>query len=163
MTIIQGTLRPPPGRFAIVAARFNSFIVEPLVAGARDAFERHGVDAAAIDVVYVPGSLEIPLVAKKAAESGRYVAVVACGAVVRGETDHYDVVVGQSAGGLAQASLTTGVPILNAVLTTDTVEQAINRAGAKAGNKGADAAAAAIEMVNLLQRLSDDATAKGAR
>lgn len=153
MATFAGNVTAPAGRFAIVAARFNEFIVEKLVAGARDAFQRHGVAADAVDVAYVPGSFEIPLVAKRLAGSGKYVAVVCLGAVIKGETDHYDYVAGGAANGVAQAALATGVPVIFGVLTCDSAEQALNRAGGKAGNKGAEAAVAAIEMVNLLQQL----------
>ena len=153
MTIIEGTFAPPPGRFALVAARFNSAIVDPLVAGALDALKRHGVADDAVDVVRVPGSFEIPLVAQRVAESRRYAAVICLGAVIRGDTDHYDHVAGQAAAGVARAALDTGVPVVFGVLTCDTLEQAVNRAGAKAGNKGYEAALTAIEMVNLLRQL----------
>ena len=148
-----GDYSPPAGRFAIVVGRFNALVTEALLAGCKDAFERHGVPAASIDVVWVPGSFEIPLVARKLADCGRYAAVVCLGCVIRGETAHFDHVAGQAAAGVMQAGLTTGVPIIFGVLTTDSVEQALNRAGLKGGNKGADAAMAAIEMVNLLTRL----------
>ncbi len=153
MTIIEGTFAPPPGRFALAAARFNSAIVDSLVAGALDALKRHGVDDNAVDVVRVPGSFEIPLVAQRLAASGKYVAVICLGAVIRGDTDHYDHVAGQAAAGVARASLDTGVPVVFGVLTCDTLEQAVNRAGGKAGNKGFEAALTAIEMVNLLRQL----------
>jgi 6,7-dimethyl-8-ribityllumazine synthase len=152
-TIYEGTFATPPGRFALVAARFNGAIVEPLVAGAIDALTRHGVKDDAIDVVRVPGSYEIPLVAKKLAASGRYAALICLGAVIRGETGHYDHVAGEAAGGIGRVALETGVPVIFGVLTTETLEQAINRAGAKSGNKGFEAALAAIEMVNLLRTL----------
>ena len=148
-----GDYSAPAGRFAIVAARFNSVVTESLVAGCRDALERHGVPEASIDVAWVPGSFEIPLVARKLAGSGRYSAVVCLGCVIRGETSHYDHVAGQAAAGVIQAGLATGVPVIFGILTTESVEQALNRAGLKSGNKGADAAMAAIEMVNLLSRL----------
>jgi 6,7-dimethyl-8-ribityllumazine synthase len=154
MPTFEGDLTPPTGRFALVAARFNALAVEPLVAGALDAFRRHGVEADRVDLVRVPGSLELPLVVRRMAASGQYRAVVALGTVIRGDTDHYDVVVGESCGRLAQISLETGVPVLNAVLTVETLEQALHRAGGKAGNKGYDAAVAAIEMANLLPKLS---------
>lgn len=153
MTAYEGTLTPPAGRFAIVAARFNQFIVDPLVAGALDGLTRHGVAADDIDVVRVPGSMEIPLIAQQLAGSKKYAAVICLGAVIRGETGHYDHVAGQAASGVAQAALATGVPVIFGILTCDTVEQAVNRAGAKSGNKGFDAALAAIEMVNLLEKL----------
>ena len=151
--IIEGDFAPPPGRFALVAARFNSLVVERLVAGALDALKRHGVADDAIDVVRVPGSYEIPPVAKRLAGSGKYAAVICLGAVIRGDTDHYDHVAGTAASGIAQAALATGVPVIFGVLTCDTLEQALNRAGAKAGNKGFDAALTAIEMTNLIHQL----------
>jgi 6,7-dimethyl-8-ribityllumazine synthase len=153
VTTYEGNFAPPPGRFVLVAARFNATIVEGLVAGALDGLKRHGVADDAVDVVHVPGSFEIPLVAQRLAGSGRYAAVICLGAVIRGDTDHYDYVAGESAGGVARAALTTGVPVIFGILTCDTLEQAINRAGGKGGNKGFDAAMTAIEMVNLLQRL----------
>ena len=153
MTIIEGTFAPPPGRFALVAARFNSAVVDGLVSGALDALKRHGVDDSAVDVVRVPGSFEIPLVAQRLASSGKYAAVICLGAVIRGDTDHYDHVAGQAAAGVARAALDTGVPVVFGVLTCDTLEQAVDRAGAKAGNKGFEAALTAIEMVNLLRQL----------
>jgi 6,7-dimethyl-8-ribityllumazine synthase len=159
-TIYEGTFATPPGRFALVAARFNGAIVEPLVAGAIDALVRHGVKDDAIDVVRVPGSYEIPLVAKKLAASGKYAALICLGAVIRGETGHYDHVAGEAAGGIGRVALETGVPVIFGVLTTETLEQAINRAGAKSGNKGFEAALAAIEMVNLLRALPGEPRAK---
>jgi 6,7-dimethyl-8-ribityllumazine synthase len=152
-TVYEGTFAPPPGRFALVAARFNFAIVDQLVAGALDGLKRHGVADDAIDLVRVPGSFEIPPVAKRLAGSGKYAAVICLGAVIRGDTDHYDHVAGAAASGIAQAALATGVPVIFGVLTCDTLEQALNRAGAKAGNKGFDAAVAAVEMVNLLKQL----------
>ena len=152
-TVYEGSLSVPAGRFALVAARFNQFIVEQLVAGALDALKRHGVADNAVDVVWVPGSFEIPLVAQRLAASKQYAAVIALGAVIKGETGHYDHVCAAATSGIAQASLTTGVPVLFGVLTCETVEQAINRAGGKSGNKGFEAATAAIEMVNLLGKL----------
>src|ERR1700677_445088 len=137
-----GDYSPPAGRFAIVAARFNAFVTESLLAGCKDAFVRHGVAADAIDVVWVPGSFEIPLVARKLAAGGRYTAVVCLGCVIRGETAHFDHVAGQAAAGVMQASLATGIPVIFGILTTDSIEQALDRAGLKGGNKGADAAMA---------------------
>ena len=157
MHIYEGSFAPPPGRFALLAARFNSAIVDPLVAGAMDALRRHGVADDAIDVVRVPGSFEIPLVAQRLAASKRYAAVVCLGAVIKGDTDHYDHVAGQAAAGVASAALSTDVPVIFGVLTCDTLEQALNRAGAKAGNKGFEAALTAIEMVNLLKQLGEPA------
>ena len=153
MTIYEGSLTAPSGRFVLVAARFNHFIVDHLVAGTLDGLKRHGVADEAIDLVRVPGSYEIPPVALHLARSGKYAAVVCLGAVIRGDTDHYDYVASESAKGVAQAAMTTGVPIVYGILTCDTLEQAINRAGAKAGNKGFDAAVAAIELVNLYGQL----------
>src|SRR6516162_7348704 len=152
-TIYEGSFAPPSGRFALIAARFNSAIVEPLVAGALDGLKRHGVADDAIDIVRVPGSFEIPLVAQQLAGSGKYAAVVCLGAVIRGETGHYDYVAGESAGGVARAALATNVPVIFGILTCDTLEQALDRAGAKGGNKGFDAALTAVEMVNLLHGL----------
>ena len=153
MATFEGTLTTPPGRFALVAARFNQFVVDALINGARDGFLRHGVAADALDIVWVPGSFEIPLAAKRLAESGKYAAVVCLGAVIRGETDHYDHVAGAVTSGVARAGVESGVPVIFGVLTCDTLEQAINRAGGKGGNKGFEAAVAAIEMVNLLRKL----------
>jgi 6,7-dimethyl-8-ribityllumazine synthase len=150
---IEGNLATPQGRFALVAARFNQAVVDQLVHGAVDALLRHGVADTAIDVVRVPGSFEIPAVARRLAEGRQYVAVICLGAVIRGETDHYDHMAGSAASGVAQAAMAASVPVIFGVLTCDTVEQALNRSGLKAGNKGADAALAAIEMVNLLQKL----------
>lgn len=153
-TVYEGSLATPAGRFALIAARFNASVVQQLLTGAVDALMRHGVDRTAIDVIRVPGSFEIPLIAQKLGATGRYAAVICLGAVIRGETDHYEHVAGATANGVAQAALATGVPIIFGVLTCDTLEQAMNRAGAKAGNKGFDAALSAIEMVNLLGRLT---------
>jgi 6,7-dimethyl-8-ribityllumazine synthase len=153
MPTYEGTFAPLAGRFALVAARFNSVIVDQLIAGAVDGLKRHGVADEAIDLVRVPGSLEIPLVAKRLATTGGYAAVICLGAIIRGDTDHYDHVAAGAASGVAQAGLATGVPVIFGILTCDTLEQAVNRAGAKGGNKGFDAALAAIEMVNLLQQL----------
>lgn len=138
-------------RVAIVAARFNELVVDGLLEGAQDTLARHGVAAQSVSIVRVPGAFEIPLAAKKLCESGQCDAVVALGAVIRGATPHFDYVAGQCAAGLGKVQLETGVPIAFGVLTTDTLEQALERAGSKAGNKGADAALSAIEMVNLLR------------
>ena len=154
-TVIEGSFATPPGRFALLAARFNGTVVEGLVAGALDGLRRHGVADGDIDLVRVPGSFEIPLVARRLAAGGRYAAVICLGAVIRGDTDHYDHVAGGAAQGVAQAALATGVPVIFGILTCDTLEQAMNRAGAKAGNKGAEAALTAIEMVNLLRQLPE--------
>jgi 6,7-dimethyl-8-ribityllumazine synthase len=150
---IEGDLSPPKGRFAVVAARFNSFVVDQLLAGALEALKRHGVDEGDVKVVRVPGSFEIPLVAQRLGKSGKYAAVICLGAVIRGDTDHYDYVAQGAASGIATAALNCGLPIVFGVLTCDTVEQAIDRAGGKAGNKGSEAAVTAIEMVNLMAKL----------
>jgi 6,7-dimethyl-8-ribityllumazine synthase len=160
-TVYEGTLAPPPGRFALVAARFNRLVVEQLVAGALDGLKRHGVADDAVDLVWVPGSLEIPLVAQRLAAGKRYAAVVCLGAVIKGDTDHYEYVAGGAANGVAQAALATGVPVIFGILTCATLEQALERAGAKAGNKGFDAAVAAVEMVNLLRQLPEEGTDAG--
>lgn len=149
----QGDYSTPSGRFAVVASRFNAMVTEALLSGCRDALARHGVPEERVDVAWVPGSFEIPLTARKLAETGRYAAVICLGCVIRGETTHYDHVAGQAAAGVMQAGLATGIPTIFGILTTETVEQALNRAGLKSGNKGADAALAAIEMVNLLKRI----------
>jgi 6,7-dimethyl-8-ribityllumazine synthase len=152
--VFEGHLTDPGGRFAIVAARFNGFIVEHLVQGALDGLRRHGVDVDdRVDVIHVPGAWEIPLACQKAAASGRYAAVIACGCVIRGATAHFDYVAGGVASGTADVALQTGVPVLFGVLTTDTIEQAIERSGTKAGNKGFEAALGALEMVDLLRRM----------
>lgn len=153
-TVIEGEMISPPGRFALIAARFNSFIVDPLVAGAVETLRRHGVAEDRIDLVRVPGSFEIPLVAQKLGQSKKYAAIICLGCVIRGETDHYDHVAGSATSGIARASLDSGIPVIFGVLTCETLEQAIHRAGAKAGNKGGEAALAAIEMVNLLKKLA---------
>jgi 6,7-dimethyl-8-ribityllumazine synthase len=148
--VLEGTLVDPGGRFAIVAGRFNELIVARLVAGAQDAFRRHGIDPETrVDVIWVPGAYEIPFGCKLAVETGRYAAVVAVGAVIRGSTPHFDYVAGEAAKGVATVSLASGTPVLFGVLTTDTIEQAIERAGTKAGNAGHSAALGAIELVSL--------------
>lgn len=151
--VIEGALVADDARFAIVASRFNDFITRSLLDGALDALRRHGADPDAVDVAWCPGAYEVPLVAKKMAASGNYDAVICLGAVIRGATTHYDYVAGGVASGIAEASMSTGVPVLFGVLTVETIEQAIERAGTKAGNKGAEAAVGAIEMVNLLRQL----------
>jgi 6,7-dimethyl-8-ribityllumazine synthase len=140
-------------RIAIACGRFNDFITDRLLAGALDGLGRHGVDDASITVVWAPGAFELPLVAKQLASSGEYDAVICLGAVIRGATGHYEHVAGQCAAGIQQAQLTTGVPVIFGVLTTDTIEQAIERAGTKAGNKGFESAMTAIEMADLLRQL----------
>lgn len=154
MKVIEGDLRAPEGRFAIVAARFNSLVVDPLIAGCREGFARQGVGDDSLDLVRVPGSFEIPVAARKLAETGRYRAVVCLGCVIRGQTGHYDHVAGQAAAGIMQAGTATGTPVIFGVLTCETVEQALDRAGLKAGNKGIEAAHAAIEMANVLEKIS---------
>src|ERR1700736_3571039 len=155
MSTFQGDFATPSGRFAIVAARFNQSVVEKLLAGAVDGLKRHGVADDAVDVAWVPGSFEIPLTAQRLAASGQYAAVICLGAVIKGETDHYDHVAGAATSGVAQAALATGVPVIFGILTCDTLEQAVNRAGAKSGNKGFEAGLTAIEMVNLLRQLPE--------
>ena len=149
----EGKLIGSGAKFGIVVARFNEFICSKLLGGAYDALHRHGVDDADITTAWVPGAFEIPLIAQKMAESGKYDAVICLGAVIRGATSHYDLVCGESAKGIAQASLKTGIPIMFGVITTENIEQAIERAGTKAGNKGYDCAVSAIEMVNLIKEL----------
>lgn len=150
----EGHLVDPGGRFAIVAARFNAFIVERLVEGAVDGLRRHGIDPEErVDVVWVPGAWELPVVCQRLAASGRYAAIITCGAVIRGATAHFDFVAGQAASGISAVAAQTGVPVIFGVITTDTIEQAIERAGTKAGNKGFDAACAAIETASLLTQL----------
>lgn len=151
--VIEGNFAAAGRSFGIVASRFNDFIVKELLAGALDAIKRHGGDPGGVDVAWVPGSYEIPLVAKKLALSGRYDAVVCLGTVIRGATTHYDYVAGGTAGGISSVSLETGVPIIFGVITTENIEQAIERAGTKAGNKGFEAAMNAIEMASLMDRL----------
>lgn len=152
---IEGNLIVPEGaKFAIIGSRFNAFIVERLIEGAVDALVRHGARAENITVVRVPGSWEIPLVCRRLAKAGKLDAIVATGAVIRGATPHFDHVANEVSKGIAQVSLETGVPITNAVLTTDSIEQAVERAGTKAGNKGFDAAMAAIELVTLGKQLA---------
>jgi 6,7-dimethyl-8-ribityllumazine synthase len=153
MTSYEGRLDGAGLRVALVCSRFNDLITTRLVAGARDALVRHGVDPSSISEAWVPGAFELPLVARRLAGSGEFDAVVCLGAVIRGATGHYEHVAGQCAAGIQRAQLDTGVPVIFGVLTTDTIEQAIERAGTKAGNKGADAAAAAIEMADLLRQL----------
>jgi 6,7-dimethyl-8-ribityllumazine synthase len=150
---IEGDLLARDARIVIVAARFNGFVVERLVEGAVDALVRHGASEKAIEVVRVPGAFDMPLAVRRLAFSKRYDLVVALGAVIKGATQHFDFVAGECASGIARAAQDSGVPVGFGVLTCDTLEQAIDRAGGKAGNKGADAALAALEMANLLKRL----------
>lgn len=159
--LIEGELSARGLRFGIVVSRFNSFITERLLAGAVDALRRNGASADAIDVVKVPGSLEIAVVAREMASSGRYDAVICLGAVIRGETPHFDYVAAESAKGVSAVGRETGVPTIYGILTCNTLEQAINRAGAKSGNKGFDAAMGAIEMANLMKQLRRKGQPKG--
>jgi 6,7-dimethyl-8-ribityllumazine synthase len=152
--VFEGQLMGEGLRFAVIVSRFNEFITGKLLEGAHDAMRRHGVTDEDVDVVWVPGSFEIPLVAKRVAESGRYNAVICLGAVILGATTHFDYVANEVAQGVAAVGLSTGVPTIFGVLTTDTIEQAIERAGTKAGNKGFGAAVSAIEMADLLRVLS---------
>lgn len=153
VNIIEGKIVNSGMKVGIVAARFNEIIVTKLVGGALDGLVRHDVPEEDITVAWVPGAFEIPIAVSQMAKSGKYDAVIALGAIIRGATSHYDVVVNETSKGIAQVSLATGVPVLNGVLTTDTIEQAIERAGSKAGNKGSECALGAIEMVNLLRQI----------
>ena len=153
MNYIEGNLSAEGQRIGIVAARFNDFITSKLIEGANDSFVRHGGKTENLDVARVPGAFEIPLVAQKMAESGRYDAIVCLGAVIRGATPHFDMVANEAAKGIAQAGLKSGVPVIFGVLTTDSIEQAVERAGTKSGNKGFDAMTSAVEMVNLIKSL----------
>ncbi|WNV58141.1 6,7-dimethyl-8-ribityllumazine synthase [Oscillospiraceae bacterium NTUH-002-81] len=153
MRKLEGKVVGSQMKMGIVAARFNEFIVSKLVSGAEDALVRHGVDTDDVDIAWVPGAFEIPLIAQKMAKSGKYDAVICLGAVIKGSTSHYDYVCAEVSKGVAQAGLNTGVPVLFGVLTTDNIEQAIERAGTKAGNKGYDVACTAIEMVNLMKNM----------
>ena len=151
--IIQGNLVAQDDKYAIVIARVNDFIGSKLLEGCVDALKRHGVEDENIEVIWVPGAFEIPLVAKKLAKSSKYSAVITLGAVIKGSTPHFDYVSAEVSKGVAQVALQSDIPVIFGVLTTDNIEQAIERAGTKAGNKGADAAKTAIEMVNLIKEL----------
>ena len=153
MKTFEGKLVSEQIRVGVVAARFNEFITNKLLGGAMDGLVRHGVQEADIHVAWVPGAFEIPLIASKMAKSGKYDAVICLGAVIRGSTSHYDYVCAEVSKGIATVSLNTDVPVMFGVLTTDTIEQAIERAGTKAGNKGFDCAVGAIEMVNLIREI----------
>ncbi|MGG0836518.1 6,7-dimethyl-8-ribityllumazine synthase [Bacillus paralicheniformis] len=153
MNKIEGHVIGTDLKIGIVVSRFNDFITSKLLSGAEDTLLGHGVKADDIDVAWVPGAFEIPLIAKKMAETKKYDAVITLGTVIRGATSHYDYVCNEAAKGIAASSMSTGVPVIFGVLTTDTIEQAVERAGTKAGNKGAEAAAAAIEMANLTRSL----------
>ena len=149
----QGNLIGTGKTFGIIVSRFNNFITKRLLDGAIDALTRHGVKEGDFDTFWVPGSYEIPMIALKAAQSGKYDAIICLGAVIRGETPHFDYVAGESAKGIAHVGLSTGIPAINGVITTETLEQAIDRAGAKTGNKGSEAALSALEMVNLFDQI----------
>lgn len=151
--ILEGTYQAEGMRMGIVAARFNEFITRKLLEGALDMLRRHGISDEKIDVVWVPGAFEIPLAAKKMADSHKYDAIICVGAVIRGATSHYNYVCSEVAKGVAQAGFSTGVPVIFSVLTTDSIEQAVERAGTKSGNKGANGAMAAMEMVSLLRQI----------
>ena len=154
MNLLEGKLVAPEGmKVGIVASRFNEIIVNKLLAGAVDGLVRHGVKESNITAVWVPGAFEIPMVADKMAASGKYDAVIAVGAVIRGSTSHYDYVCNEVSKGIAQVGLKNGIPVLFGVITTENIEQAIERAGSKAGNKGYDCALSAVEMVNLIKKL----------
>ena len=153
MKVYEGKLVSDKQRYGIIVGRFNEFIGGKLLAGALDALKRHGASEDQIEVAWVPGAFEIPLIAKKMASTGRYDAVICLGAVIRGSTPHFDYVSSEVTKGVAHVSLDSGIPVIFGVLTTDTIEQAIERAGTKAGNKGFDAAVTAIEMVNLIEQI----------
>jgi len=154
--VVEGQLNAAGMRFGIVVARFNSFITEHLVSGAVDTIVRHGGRRDEITLVHVPGSFELPLTCKKLAQTGEVDAVIALGAIIRGSTTHYDLVCNEASKGVAAVALETALPVIFGVITTDTIEQAIERAGTKAGNKGADAAMAAIEMVSVMKLLGKE-------
>jgi len=151
---LEGNLRVQNARFCLVVARFNSFVVESLLAGAIDTLKRHGAEDTDLTLVRVPGAFEMPLAVERLAAKGGYDAIIAIGAVIRGGTPHFEYVAGECVKGIAQVSLKYGVPVAFGVLTVDSIEQAIERAGTKAGNKGAEAAMSAIEMVNLLRQIA---------
>ncbi|MCP4051423.1 MAG: 6,7-dimethyl-8-ribityllumazine synthase [bacterium] len=154
MRVLEGILDAKGIKSAIIVSRFNSFITERLLSGSIDSLTRHGADQKDIDVIWVPGAFEIPLTAKKVASTGRYDAVICLGAVIRGSTPHFEYVASEVSKGVASVSLDEEIPVIFGVLTTDTIEQAVERAGSKAGNKGADAANNAIEMVSLFKRVN---------
>lgn len=153
MKVFEGNVVSENIRVGIVAARFNEFIVSKLVGGALDGLKRHGVQENDVDVAWVPGAFEIPLIAKKMANSGKYDAVICVGAVIRGSTTHYDYVCNEVSKGIANVSLSSDIPVMFGVITTENIEQAIERAGSKAGNKGYECALGAIEMVNLIREI----------
>tara|TARA_B100000686_G_C16399198_1_gene766395 strand:+ start:293 stop:760 length:468 start_codon:yes stop_codon:yes gene_type:complete len=153
MTIFEGNYQGKGLRLALIVSRFNDFITQRLLKGAEDTLRLHGVERDDIDIAWVPGAVEIPLVARYLAESERYQAIITLGAVIRGATDHYEHVCGIVSSGVSRASIDTGVPVIFGVITTDTIEQAVERAGTKAGNKGAEAAMSALEMATLLKKI----------
>ncbi len=155
MNEIVGNFIECEGRYAIVAGRFNHFITDKLIEGALDVFSRHGISDSDIDLVWVPGAFEIPFAVGKLIRSGKYDSVITLGAVIRGATPHFDYVAGECASGIARLNVESDIPIVFGVLTTDTIEQAIERAGSKAGNKGADAAMTALEMVSIARQIGD--------
>ena len=155
MKTYEGNLIPKDVRIGIVVARFNEFITSKLLGGAVDTLKRHDISEDSIDVAWVPGAFEIPLIAKKMADSGKYDAIICLGAIIRGSTSHYDLVCNEAAKGIAHVSLNSDIPVMFGVITTENIEQAIERAGTKAGNKGFDCATSAIEMVNLMRSLSE--------
>ena len=155
MKIYEGNLVPKSVKIAIIVTRFNEFITSKLLAGAMDALKRHEVSEEAIEIVWVPGAFEIPLIASKLAASKKYDAIICLGAVIRGATTHYDYVCSEVSKGIASVSLATGVPVMFGILTTENIEQAIERAGTKAGNKGYDCASGAIEMINLVKQIEE--------
>jgi 6,7-dimethyl-8-ribityllumazine synthase len=159
---IEGNLSAEGRTFGIVASRFNDFVVKALLEGAVEAIRRHGGDAGAVDVAWVPGSYEIPLVARELALSGRYDAVICLGVVIRGATAHFDYVAGGAAGGISNVALESGVPVIFGVITTESIEQAIERAGTKMGNKGFEAAVSAMEMADIMVKLRERAPQDGA-
>ncbi|PID46117.1 MAG: 6,7-dimethyl-8-ribityllumazine synthase [Proteobacteria bacterium] len=152
---IVGDFSPTKARYGIAVGRFNGFVVESLLEGAVDALVRHGVDRSDIEITRVPGAFELPLMAQHMAQSNKYDAIIALGAVIRGSTPHFDIVANESAKGLSTVALNSGLPVINGILTTDSIEQAIERCGTKAGNKGADAALTALEMVSLIKKFND--------
>lgn len=159
--INRGQVNAKGFRFAIVVSRWNDFLTSKLLDGALDALETTGVEEGAVEVFKVPGSFELPLTSLKAAQSGNFDAVIALGVVIRGETPHFDYVAGQAASGIAQAGMQTGIPVIFGVVTTETVEQAINRSGVKSGNKGYEAAMSAVEVANLYQQMAEERKSKG--
>lgn len=159
----EGLLKAEGFRFAIVVSRWNDFLTSKLTEGALDALSRLGAEEKSVEIFKVPGSFELPLATQKAAETGRFDAIICLGTVIRGETPHFEYVSGEATKGIAQVAMKTGIPVLFGIVTTDTLEQAINRAGVKAGNKGFEAAMAAVELVNLYKEMQGEGKAKGKR